>query len=608
MASEIRVNQLTNRAGLGTITFANGGVQFSGITTFANGEFYVGTGATIINPSSNEFNFHTGGSNRFTINNSGVNIPTLTATTLTATTGTFSGNVSVGGVLTYEDVKNVDAVGLVTARAGVHIPDNQKLLLGTNTGPNDGEIYSSGSHVYFQARTAGQTLRLTADDVYIRNRPDGQSMARFDADGAVDLFYNTSPKFSTTNTGIDVTGAVVADDIIITGTSVVADFKSTNNNYVMGLAGNNASVPVYLGTDSSGNFLLASGSGVTERLRIQADGNVGIARTVNNWNTSNTSSLYDLSINRESNNTTGGGLNKSLNVDNQYTVQTFRSTNTNRNGTQAWFDIAHFRAWDINAKVIIQSGGTFTGDQVEIKVISSYNSALNNNRSGPYLEVKSTQAHTARRFTKVKLGCNNSNRQPILQVYLDGNATHNANGYINVTVYDYGSAYGTNTHRGEPKFATATTLNETWKELSDRVIDVVNSVADHQHMIRDSFYHTNMWANIADGPGYFHQKHSHPNCFFSSIIYLRGSKVSSTVFYDPRSQTQIFAPDYSIYNSTNANIFNLPYVEGSIAIFPSWLPHAVLMGDLDDNSTRITITCNSMMHCEVNKETAYLKI
>ena len=62
-------------------------------------------------------------------------------------------------------------------------------------------------------------------------------------------------------------------------------------------------------------------------------------------------------------------------------------------------------------------------------------------------------------------------------------------------------------------------LNDTWKELSDRVIDVVNSVADHQHMIRDSFYHTNMWANIADGPGYFHQKHSHPNCFFSSIIY-----------------------------------------------------------------------------------------
>jgi hypothetical protein len=234
------------------------------------------------------------------------------------------------------------------------------------------------------------------------------------------------------------------------------------------------------------------GTNNLERLRIQSDGNVGIARTVNNWNTSNTSSLYDLSINRESNNSAGGGLNKSLNVDNQYTVQTFRSTNTNRNGTQAWFDIAHFRAWDINAKVIIQSGGTFTGDQVEIKVISSYNSALNNNRSGPYLEVKSTQAHTARRFTKVKLGCNNSNRQPILQVYLDGNATHNANGYINVTVYDYGSAYGTNTHRGEAKFATATTLNETWKELKiyDGTNDSGTLISDPQGIVLDSVIST----------------------------------------------------------------------------------------------------------------------
>ena len=128
MASEIRVNQLTNRSGLGTITFANGGVQFSGITTFANGEFYVGTGATIINPSSNEFNFHTGGSNRFTINNSGVNIPTLTATT-----GTFSGNVSIGGVLTYEDVKNVDSIGIITARSTVSIADSIVHTGDTNT-------------------------------------------------------------------------------------------------------------------------------------------------------------------------------------------------------------------------------------------------------------------------------------------------------------------------------------------------------------------------------------------------------------------------------------------------------------------------------------------
>ncbi|MEC8551608.1 MAG: hypothetical protein VXY93_14020, partial [Pseudomonadota bacterium] len=34
---------------------------------------------------------------------------------------TFSGNVSIGGTLTYEDVTNVDSVGLLTARSGIRV-------------------------------------------------------------------------------------------------------------------------------------------------------------------------------------------------------------------------------------------------------------------------------------------------------------------------------------------------------------------------------------------------------------------------------------------------------------------------------------------------------
>ena len=33
--------------------------------------------------------------------------------------GTFSGNVSIGGTLSYEDVTNIDSVGIITARAGI---------------------------------------------------------------------------------------------------------------------------------------------------------------------------------------------------------------------------------------------------------------------------------------------------------------------------------------------------------------------------------------------------------------------------------------------------------------------------------------------------------
>jgi len=48
-----------------------------------------------------------------------LNATTGSFTTLNATTGSFSGNVTIGGTLTYEDVTNVDSVGVVTAGGGV---------------------------------------------------------------------------------------------------------------------------------------------------------------------------------------------------------------------------------------------------------------------------------------------------------------------------------------------------------------------------------------------------------------------------------------------------------------------------------------------------------
>ena len=67
---------------------------------------------------------------------------------ITAVDGVFSGNVSIAKTLTYEDVKNVDSVGLITARNGINvssgigtfgegifIPDQKILRLG-NTASN----------------------------------------------------------------------------------------------------------------------------------------------------------------------------------------------------------------------------------------------------------------------------------------------------------------------------------------------------------------------------------------------------------------------------------------------------------------------------------------
>ena len=40
---------------------------------------------------------------------------------------TFSGNVTVGGTLTYEDVTNIDSVGLITARSGIKVGAGQSI-------------------------------------------------------------------------------------------------------------------------------------------------------------------------------------------------------------------------------------------------------------------------------------------------------------------------------------------------------------------------------------------------------------------------------------------------------------------------------------------------
>ena len=46
---------------------------------------------------------------------------------LTAASASFSGNVSVGGTLTYEDVTNIDSIGVITARSGIRVGAGQSI-------------------------------------------------------------------------------------------------------------------------------------------------------------------------------------------------------------------------------------------------------------------------------------------------------------------------------------------------------------------------------------------------------------------------------------------------------------------------------------------------
>ena len=42
---------------------------------------------------------------------------------------TTPGDVGIGGTLTYEDVANVDSIGIVTARSGINVPSGISIII-----------------------------------------------------------------------------------------------------------------------------------------------------------------------------------------------------------------------------------------------------------------------------------------------------------------------------------------------------------------------------------------------------------------------------------------------------------------------------------------------
>ena len=160
--------------------------------------------------------------NTININNaSGI----ISATTFTGTTGTFSGNVSavdgtfsgdvtVGGTLTYEDVANIDAVGIITAQSDI-IVGGGLTVTGISTFNNhvkllDNDQLKFGIGEDLRIYHDGSINRIRSDVLTVIEKNDSEDMASFMPDGAVVLFHNGSQKFETTSTGAIVTGILTA--------------------------------------------------------------------------------------------------------------------------------------------------------------------------------------------------------------------------------------------------------------------------------------------------------------------------------------------------------------------------------------------------------------
>ena len=233
MASEIRVNKLENRVGLGTVECTNTGIVVSGIVTATSFE---GSGANL--------------------------------------TGVLKNIL--------EDSSPQLGADLDTNGFGILVDDNKVVNFGNN---NDLMIYHSGTHSYIKNKTNNLYIMSTNTEYGIEVHGDGK----------VRLNYDNSPKIETTNTGAVVTGIITATSRVSLGNNttnaVDLEFGTNrgsagdtlaninwkwNNTYVAqirGMAGSDTTNK----DDAHLNFYTASAGSLVERLRIFNDGRVQIA-------------------------------------------------------------------------------------------------------------------------------------------------------------------------------------------------------------------------------------------------------------------------------------------------------------------------------------------
>ena len=114
------------------------------------------------------------------------------------------------GTLTYEDVTNIDSVGIVTAREGIFLPDEKKVEFGNAAGSGDLQIYHSPSNNNnsFIKHSGSGALKIAADHFRFRNAADSSNLFNGIAGGAITLYYSGQEKLSTTSDGIQIPDAI----------------------------------------------------------------------------------------------------------------------------------------------------------------------------------------------------------------------------------------------------------------------------------------------------------------------------------------------------------------------------------------------------------------
>ena len=242
------------------------------------------------------------------IRNLEVGIATFTGN-LSAPSASFSGDVSIGGTLTYEDVKNIDSIGIITARDGIDVTGVIKGFTHTSA-PHSNSVQTivvkvedkTSNHRYYnQGSTKGYTfdgeespfLNLTPGKTYKFDQADNSNLTHQFA------FYLDKDK-QRNYSGSEITvsgtaGSPGAYTQITPGdnTPTILYYQCVNHSYMGSSIQFNTRTADTLGSDSSvntsgiitafryygdGTYL----SGVQSQLVIQEEGSpVGTAGTIN---------------------------------------------------------------------------------------------------------------------------------------------------------------------------------------------------------------------------------------------------------------------------------------------------------------------------------------
>ena len=238
--SNLRVASLRGRK-VGTSPSLLDGAVITGIATATS---FVGDGSGLSGVDSTALK-DSGGNVKVQGNTSGVSITGVSSATqfsgnITGTTGTFSGNVSVGKTLTYDDVTDIDSVGVVTARAGIKIGAGQSVsaVSGIVT------YYGDGSQL---SGVESGVVNFVASGTI----PNGATVV-INTDGTVGIVTQTTDTTASAGTPAVYESAAVSH--------IAAAYDSTNNKVVIAYRddGNNEFGTAVVGTVSGSSISFGS--------------------------------------------------------------------------------------------------------------------------------------------------------------------------------------------------------------------------------------------------------------------------------------------------------------------------------------------------------------